>query len=200
MSDAAETRFSFATKKHEGFAGRTKSALSKFYLQRVKGFDVHQMCLSFIGYEGSEEHVNIQKRLVDDIVARHGGLCAGMGPGKIYDQKKFDTPYIRDFLLDRGALADVSETAAHDLAANHMLVARQRYTLVCIVIVLFITGIYIYQFYHPIRVARGRGCEQPRDGLAGHAQRRFERLGCIDQNVRAGRGMPLVIHEPFTPG
>ena len=30
----------------------------------------------------------------------------------LYDQKKFDTPYIRDFLLDRGGAADVSETAA----------------------------------------------------------------------------------------
>jgi alkyldihydroxyacetonephosphate synthase len=29
----------------------------------------------------------------------------------LYDQKKFDTPYIRDFLLDRGVAADVSETA-----------------------------------------------------------------------------------------
>ena len=46
------------------------------------------------------------------IVARHGGLCIGSGPGELYDQKKFDTPYIRDFLLDRGVLADVSETAA----------------------------------------------------------------------------------------
>jgi alkyldihydroxyacetonephosphate synthase len=111
VSDANETRFSFATKKHEGFIGRTKSSLSKVYLERVKGFDVQQMCLSFIGYEGSEEHVNIQKRLVDEIVASHGGLCVGTGPGRLYDQKKFDTPYIRDFLLDRGALADVSETA-----------------------------------------------------------------------------------------
>jgi alkyldihydroxyacetonephosphate synthase len=112
VSDANETRFSFATKRAEGFAGRTKSMFSKLYLQRVKRFDVRRMCLSFIGYEGSEEHVNIQKRLVDEIVTRHGGICAGTGPGKIYDQKKFDTPYIRDFLLDRGALADVSETAA----------------------------------------------------------------------------------------
>ena len=30
----------------------------------------------------------------------------------LYDQKKFDTPYLRDFLLDRGAAGDVSETAA----------------------------------------------------------------------------------------
>ncbi len=38
--------------------------------------------------------------------------CASVpGPGALYDRKKFDTPYIRDFLLDRGALGDVSETA-----------------------------------------------------------------------------------------
>ena len=86
--------------------------VSQLYLQRVKGFDVHQMCLSFIGYEGSAEHVNIQKALVDQIVSRFGGICIGTGPGELYDQKKFDTPYIRDFLLDRGALADVSETSA----------------------------------------------------------------------------------------
>ena len=41
----------------------------------------------------------------------HGGLCVGSGPGALYDRKKFDTPYIRDFLLDRGAIGDVSETA-----------------------------------------------------------------------------------------
>jgi alkyldihydroxyacetonephosphate synthase len=70
------------------------------------------MCLSFIGYEGSERHVRDQRRLVRRIVRRHGGLCIGRGPGALYDQKKFDTPYIRDFLLDRGAPGDVSETAA----------------------------------------------------------------------------------------
>jgi alkyldihydroxyacetonephosphate synthase len=112
VSDHYETRFSFATKKHEGFANRVKSAVSKLYLQRLKGFDVHQMCLSFIGYEGSSEHVSTQKALVDGIVNRFGGLCVGTSPGVLYDQKKFDTPYIRDFLLDRGALADVSETSA----------------------------------------------------------------------------------------
>lgn len=112
VSDSFETRFSFATKKHEAFAAKIKTKFSKFFLEQIKGFDTKKMCLSFIGYEGSEEHVNIQKRLVDEIVARHGGLCAGTGPGQLYDQKKFDTPYIRDFLLDRGALADVSETAA----------------------------------------------------------------------------------------
>jgi alkyldihydroxyacetonephosphate synthase len=40
------------------------------------------------------------------------GSESAKGPGVLYDQKKYDTGYIRDFLLDRGAIADVPDTAA----------------------------------------------------------------------------------------
>jgi alkyldihydroxyacetonephosphate synthase len=112
VSDAWETRFSFATRKDPTALDRLKSTALTTYLRRRRGFAVEDMCLSFIGYEGSERHVADQRRFVGKIVARHGGLCIGASPGALYDQKKFDTPYIRDFLLDRGALADVSETSA----------------------------------------------------------------------------------------
>jgi len=112
VSDAYETRFSFATRKDPTALDRVKSAALKTYLKRRRGFEIDDMCLSFIGYEGSERHVDTQRRFVGRIVGRHGGLCIGAGPGSLYDQKKFDTPYIRDFLLDRGAIADVSETSA----------------------------------------------------------------------------------------
>src|SRR6185369_13727989 len=91
---------------------RVKSKALTTFLERRKGFDVEAMCLSFIGYEGSGGHVSAQRKAVGRIVSRHGGLCIGASPGELYDQKKFDTPYIRDFLLDRGTLGDVSETAA----------------------------------------------------------------------------------------
>ena len=71
----------------------------------------NNICLSFIGFEGEDSHAKRQKKLVDKIVAKHNGLGVGTGPGVLYDQKKFDTPYLRDFLLDRGAAGDVSETA-----------------------------------------------------------------------------------------
>jgi alkyldihydroxyacetonephosphate synthase len=112
VSDAPETRFSFATKKDPSLIDRLKSNALAAYLKRRREFDLEAMCLSFIGYEGSKEYVAAQRKLVGKIVGRHGGLCIGSGPGELYDQKKFDTPYIRDYLLDRGALADVSETAA----------------------------------------------------------------------------------------
>jgi len=112
VSDANETRFSFATKKSSSLLDRIKSRALAEFLQRRRDFDLDAMCLAFIGYEGSERHVRAQRKLAGRIVARHGGVCIGSGPGGLYDQKKFDTPYIRDYLLDRGALADVSETAA----------------------------------------------------------------------------------------
>ncbi len=112
ISDAPETGFSLATSKE-------RSGMDKFLagtvlpgLMRAKGWDLSKICLSFIGFEGSVAHAKRQKKLVDAIVKKHGGMGVGTGPGILYDQKKFDTPYLRDFLLDRGAAGDVSETAA----------------------------------------------------------------------------------------
>jgi alkyldihydroxyacetonephosphate synthase len=112
VSDANETQFSFATRKDPSPIDRLKSKALTTYLERRRKFDLEAMCLSFIGYEGTKDHVAAQRKLVGRIVGRHGGLSIGASPGELYDQKKFDTPYIRDYLLDRGALADVSETAA----------------------------------------------------------------------------------------
>jgi alkyldihydroxyacetonephosphate synthase len=111
VSDANETRFSFATRTRPTVLDKLKSRALTTYLTRRRGFDLNEMSLSFIGYEGSERHVARQRKAAGRIVARHGGLCIGASPGVLYDQKKFDTPYIRDFLLDRGVAADVSETA-----------------------------------------------------------------------------------------
>jgi alkyldihydroxyacetonephosphate synthase len=112
VSDAHETQFSFATKKPSTTIDGLKSKALTTYLERRREFDLGAMCLAFVGYEGSAAHVKAQRRLAGKIIGRHGGLGIGRGPGALYDQKKFDTPYIRDYLLDRGALADVSETAA----------------------------------------------------------------------------------------
>jgi alkyldihydroxyacetonephosphate synthase len=112
VSDANETQFSFKTRKAPSILDRLKSTALTTYLRRRRGFDVEAMCLSFIGYEGSAGHVAAQRKAVGRIVRSHGGVGIGTSPGDLYDQKKFDTPYIRDFLLDRGALGDVSETAA----------------------------------------------------------------------------------------
>jgi alkyldihydroxyacetonephosphate synthase len=113
VSDAKETAFSFATRKKSG--GISISSLISKGMMKVlerRGWNLDEVCLSFIGYEGGKAHVARQKKIVKNIVSKHGGILVGKGPGVLYDQKKFDMPYIRDFVLDRGAVGDVSETAA----------------------------------------------------------------------------------------
>ncbi|GAA4983985.1 FAD-binding oxidoreductase [Kineococcus glutinatus] len=112
VSDENETAFTFATSKKSAGLSALLSKGVKLYATKRKGMDLSRMCLSFIGFEGSAAHVKRSRGLVNDIVAKHGGFCVGAGPGRLYDQKKFDTPYIRDFILDRGAIGDVSETSS----------------------------------------------------------------------------------------
>jgi alkyldihydroxyacetonephosphate synthase len=111
VADGPETAFSLAMRTSPSPLDRLQALALQAYLSRRRRWDVDRMCLAFIGYEGSHRHVAAQRHAVGQIVKRHGGLCIGTGPGALYDRKKFDTPYIRDFLLDRGAAGDVSETA-----------------------------------------------------------------------------------------
>ena len=112
VSDAHETAFSFATSKAEhghlaaGHRRAAEGAQGQGLGPRRDVPVVHRL-------RGQPRARAARRRLVGKIVkAKHGGIGVGKGPGKLYDQKKFDTPYLRDFLLDHGGAADVSETAA----------------------------------------------------------------------------------------
>ena len=114
ISDAAETAFSLSTQKAPASTLKKVKAFGTDRLWdvlRLRGWDTDAMCISYVCYEGSKAHNEREQKTVKDIVAAHGGIVLGSGPGALYDQKKFDTPYIRDFLLDRRTVGDVSETA-----------------------------------------------------------------------------------------
>ena len=104
LSDANETAFSLA-------AGSQRSAMLGRLL-KLRGWNEDEVCLSFVGFEGSRGHVATQRRAVARIVRANRGFGLGTKPGELYDRKKFDTPYLRDFFLDHNGIADVSETAA----------------------------------------------------------------------------------------
>ena len=103
VSDPEETQFSFATKK-------TSGPLDKLQVERAdgvppapRGLRPRSRCASPSSATRAARGTSRRSAsAVGRIVSRHGGLCIGSGPGELYDQKKFDTPYIRDFLLDRG--------------------------------------------------------------------------------------------------
>ncbi|TRY18121.1 FAD-binding oxidoreductase [Tessaracoccus rhinocerotis] len=109
VSDPMETQYIMANGKKSGRVGSLMSkAISK--VMEAKGWDLEGICMSFVGFEGSPNHVRYEKGLVNKIVKANQGMGVGSGPGTLYDQKKYDTPYIRDFMLDHGLVADVSET------------------------------------------------------------------------------------------
>jgi alkyldihydroxyacetonephosphate synthase len=110
VMDANETQFSMANGKKSTRVSHLMSRAIQEVMTR-KGWDLEKIALAFVGYEGTAVHVRYEKGLVGKIVTRNGGMGVGKGPGALYDQKKYDVPYIRDFLLDRGIPADVSETA-----------------------------------------------------------------------------------------
>ena len=112
LADAEETAFSLALGRAEQGPARWISGAVKFALRRVLRRDPARQCLAFVGFEGSAGEIRRNRRLFSRIARAHGGVPLGRRPGALYDQKKFDTPYLRDFLLDRGVLADVCETAA----------------------------------------------------------------------------------------
>jgi len=112
ISDERETGFSMATSKERKGMDKLLAGTVLPKLMKSKGWDLTKIALSFIGFEGTKAGTKFSKSIVDRIVKKHGGMGVGTGPGVLYDQKKFDTPYLRDFLLDRGAVGDVSETAA----------------------------------------------------------------------------------------
>ena len=115
ISDANETAMSLSTQKEavtikKKIEARVTEELWAF--MRRRGWDTDEMCISYVCFEGSEADVDARRRQVVKIAKAHGALVLGTGPGALYDQKKFDTPYLRDFLLEQHVMGDVSETAA----------------------------------------------------------------------------------------
>lgn len=109
VSDPVETQYIMANGKKSGKVSSLANKAIQALMVR-KGWDLENIAMSFIGFEGNENHVRYEKGLVGKIVRANGGMGVGKGPGSLYDQKKYDTPYIRDFMLDRGLICDVSET------------------------------------------------------------------------------------------
>ncbi len=126
VSDPIETQYIMANGKKSGrVSSLANKAIQRIMLQ--KGWDLENIAMSFIGFEGSANHVRYEKGLVGKIVKENGGLGVGKGPGTLYDQKKYDTPYIRDFMLDRGLICDVSETTtpwAHAAEIHSVIIER----------------------------------------------------------------------------
>ncbi|MFD4366804.1 FAD-binding oxidoreductase [Rhodococcus sp. NPDC058521] len=70
-------------------------------------------CLSITTFEGTAEHTAERADEARAILKAHGGTSLGEEPGNDWEHGRFDAPYLRDSLLDAGALCETLETATN---------------------------------------------------------------------------------------
>ena len=111
LNDPKKTALSFAF-KHPKTGIKDKIAKAfKWYIGNVKKIDFNQCCLMVVKYEGTPQAFNRIKNRVTAIYKKHRGVSLGAEPGRSFAKVKFDFPHLRDYVMDRSIMADVSETA-----------------------------------------------------------------------------------------
>ena len=111
LNDPKKPALSFAF-KHPKTGIKDKIAKAfKWYIGNVKKIDFNQCCLMVVKYEGTPQAFNRIKNRVTAIYKKHRGVCLGAEPGRSFAKVKFDFPHLRDYVMDRSIMADVSETA-----------------------------------------------------------------------------------------
>jgi len=111
LNDAGKTALSFAYKSKSSGLKSLLSKLLKWYLRAIKKYDLSRICLMLTAFEGTKTNYKQQKKMVNTIYKKHGGINLGTEPGKTFERGKYDFPYLRDYVMDRNIMADVSETA-----------------------------------------------------------------------------------------
>ena len=95
----------------EGGGKRLVGRLQKFYLFRLKRFDLQRMVAGTLVMEGSREEVRRQWRTLSRLLAAHGGLSGGAEAGQRGYQVTFAIAYIRDFMSAFDVLGETFETS-----------------------------------------------------------------------------------------
>ena len=68
-------------------------------------------CLAVAGFEGTAADVAARRAAAGAVLAAAGGTDLGAGPGEAWRAGRYHAPYLRDLLLDAGALVETLETA-----------------------------------------------------------------------------------------
>jgi alkyldihydroxyacetonephosphate synthase len=68
-------------------------------------------CLAIAGYEGTAADVAARRAGASAVLAAAGGENLGTAPGEAWRAGRYQAPYLRDPLLDAGALVETLETA-----------------------------------------------------------------------------------------
>lgn len=68
-------------------------------------------CLAITTFEGTDAHVDARYTEATALLAAAGGTALGEAPAQAWEHGRFNAPYLRDALLNAGAIAETLETA-----------------------------------------------------------------------------------------
>eukprot|EP00750_Incisomonas_marina_P018643 INCI3083.1.p1 GENE.INCI3083.1~~INCI3083.1.p1 ORF type:complete len:670 (-),score=92.84 INCI3083.1:80-2089(-) len=92
-------------------AAAMTDAAKKFYVQRVRGFDLGKAAAASLMYEGARASVVQQRREVSRIVRSHGGMLTGADSGRRGYFLTYMIAYLRDFGYNFWFMAESFETS-----------------------------------------------------------------------------------------
>jgi alkyldihydroxyacetonephosphate synthase len=104
LSDAEETEVSLAL---SGPRGAARAAFEGYLRLRGKLGG----SLLVLGFEGGEEDVARRRALAVRELRRTGAAYLGRGAGRSWARGRYEGPYLRDALMDMGAIVETLETA-----------------------------------------------------------------------------------------
>jgi alkyldihydroxyacetonephosphate synthase len=106
-----EFRFGQALKPAaEGFK-KLEQAIQRFFLFKVKGFDLKKIVACTIVMEGTADEVKQQARTIFSTAKKYGGISGGSSNGKRGYMLTFGIAYIRDFFNQFHVLGETFETS-----------------------------------------------------------------------------------------
>lgn len=82
-------------------------------MTKIQGFDPEKMVAATVLFEGSKGYTASQKRYIDKVAAKHGGLEAGAENGHKGYLLTFVIAYIRDLAQEFNMIAESFETSCN---------------------------------------------------------------------------------------
>lgn len=95
LIDNDQFKFGQALKPKSTFLGGLVEGMKKMYITKLKGFDIHKMCVATLVFEGDADKVKRQQKLINEIADKYGGIPAGAINGERGYLLTFVIAYIR---------------------------------------------------------------------------------------------------------
>lgn len=111
LSCPEETQLGIAMKPRPSPAKAILQRVGKAWLRATKGIQMEKACAIIVGFEGDRKRIAAQRKRVLALTREHGGIDLGTSAGDRWYAGKYDYPYLRDALMVRGGMVDVTETS-----------------------------------------------------------------------------------------